>query len=191
MSRKDFNALLMVLILAEIMLLVHILIWRGHTPEPVVPEVETDVVTVQHIPEKTYYPVPLEEDLQDLIVWECDRHGIDPAIVMAMIDRESDFRPWVVGDGGDSFGLMQIQPKWHKARMEKLGATDLLNPYQNVSVGIDYLAELLDRYGDMGKALTAYNQGKYKGVVSNYAKGVMETSEQIKEAMAIASFEPI
>lgn len=124
---------------------------------------------------RTYFDVPLSEDLQNHIFQLCEEKGIDPAIIVAMIDQESDFDASNIGDNGNSFGLMQIQPKWHSKRMDKLGCTDLLDPFQNVTVGVDYLCELLSRYdGDMAKALTAYNRGHYSGTVTQYAKSVME-----------------
>ena len=92
-----------------------------------------------------YFDVPLSEDLQNHIFMVCESYGIDPTIVIAMIQRESNFVIDIVGDNGNSFGLMQIQPRWHSARMEKLGCTDLLNPYQNVNVGVNYLAELFEK----------------------------------------------
>lgn len=130
--------------------------------------------------EMPLYDVPLDADLQYYIIDQSMAKGVDPAIILAMIDRESDFDPANIGDNGQAYGLMQIWPKWHSGRMERLGCTDLLDPYQNVTVGLDYLAELLERYGDMGKALTAYNQGHYKGTVTQYAKAVMAAAERME-----------
>lgn len=127
-----------------------------------------------------YDSVPMDKELQDYIIKQSNANGIDPAVVMAMIDRESDFNIDDVGDDGQAYGLMQIWPKWHYERMQRLGCTDLLDPYQNVTVGIDYLAELLDRYdGDIAKALTAYNQGSFTGTVTQYAKDVMEKAGEL------------
>lgn len=129
------------------------------------------------------YPVPLDEDLQLYIVRLCEEHHIEPSVVFAMIDRESDFRANIIGDNGNSFGLMQIQPKWHQARMDKLGCTDLLDPYQNVTVGIDYLAELIDRGNGLDWALAAYNAGPggaNSGRGWDYASGVLAQSENLK-----------
>lgn len=127
-----------------------------------------------------YSSIPLDKELQHYIIVQSHAHGIQPQIVMAMIDRESGFDIEQVGDNGNSFGLMQIQPRWHYGRMLELESTDLFNPYHNVTVGIDYLAEKLDKYdGDMAKALVAYNQGSYKGTVTAYAKAVLENAEKI------------
>lgn len=129
------------------------------------------------------YDVPLDAELQFHIIGLCEERNIDPAIVMAMIWKESRFNADSVGDGGNSMGLMQVQPRWHSKRMEKLGCDDLLDPHQNVVVGIDYLAESIRRYdGDVAKALVAYNQGHYNGTVTAYAKSVLEKAEELRNA---------
>jgi soluble lytic murein transglycosylase-like protein len=127
------------------------------------------------------YDVPLDKELQLHIIQTCEEYHIDPAIVMAMIWRESGFRADAVGDNGNAFGLMQIWPYWHGGRMERLGCTDLLDPYQNVVVGIDYLAESIDRYdGDVAKALVAYNQGSYYETITGYALDVLDMAEELR-----------
>lgn len=125
------------------------------------------------------FDVPLEVSLQEHIIKKAEEYGVDPAIVVAMAYRESTYNPHCMGDGGESYGLLQIQPKWHYDRMARLGCTNLLDPYQNVTVGIDYLAELVARYGDIGKALTAYNRGHYDGVITDYAKTVLALAEEL------------
>lgn len=145
--------------------------------------VTTTTTTERSKPAVYYYEaVPLDVELQDYIIRLCWDNGINPAIVMAMIDRESDYDIKDMGDNGQAYGLMQIWPKWHSERMERLGCTDLLDPYQNVAVGVDYLCELLSRYdGDMAKALVGFNQGYYKGTVTEYAKAVLDNAERIGE----------
>jgi soluble lytic murein transglycosylase-like protein len=126
------------------------------------------------------YDVPLSMELQLHIIHTCEAKRIDPAIVVAMAFRESTYNAKAIGDNGESFGLLQIQPYWHSERMERLGCTDLLDPFQNVTVGVDYLAELLDRYdGDMAKALVAYNRGHYAGTVTEYAKTILAMAEEL------------
>ena len=129
----------------------------------------------------TFYDVPLSEELQAHIILECKFYGVEPEIVLAMIERESRFQADVMGDNGNAYGLMQIHPRWHSDRMERLGVTDLMNPYQNTTTGIDFLAEQIDRYdGDVAKALVAYNQGHFKGTVTKYAQRVMERAEELR-----------
>ena len=122
------------------------------------------------------YDVPLSEELQLHIIRLCDEYGIDPALVIAMIRYESNYHANAVGDGGDSIGLMQIQPYWHSGRMERLGCNDLYDPFQNVTVGIDIIAGKLDSYETAGEALTAYNAGDYGAYEYYFSKGVYANS---------------
>ena len=141
---------------------------------------ETEPETVpETAPSVQLYDVPLSEELQLHIINQAEAHGIDPEIVFAVVWKESTFYSKAVGDGGNSLGLMQVQPRWHSARMEKLGCTDLFDPYQNVTVGVDYLAEQLNRYGSIDKALTAYNAGHYNGTVTSYAVEVMSLAREV------------
>lgn len=140
-------------------------------------------------PERTYYDVPLTEDLQDVIIDTAGGRGVDPALVLAVIEKESGYNPDASGDNGKSQGLMQIWRSFHEKRMEKLGAVNLYDPRDNVIVGIDILAEKLEKYEDTEKALIAYNAGdagakkRYfsKGIYSNgYSRAVMKIAEKIR-----------
>ena len=146
--------------------------------EATVPATEA---TAPNTPPVTLYDVPLDAALQLHIIQVAESYGIDPAILFAMAYRESTYNPSSIGDRGASFGLLQIQPRWHSDRMARLGCTDLLDPYQNVIVGADYLAQQLQRYdGDMGKALVAYNAGHYSGTITTYAQVVLEIAEELR-----------
>ena len=156
------------------------------------PTEETEATEETEIPieEVKYFDVPLSHELQDFIFAECDKHNIAPAIIIAMIERESSFRAHVVGDNGTSFGLMQIKEKYQKERMKRLGCTDLLNPFENVKVGIDIVAELKEKKPDLLWVLMAYNGGqsyankRYKtGKFSNYALGVVERAAELEESI--------
>lgn len=130
------------------------------------------------VPEETtkalYSDVPLSEGLKEYIVVLCESKHISPALVFAIIDRESSFNEKAIGDNGHSFGLMQIQPRWSKERMEKLNCMDLLDPYKNVTVGIDILFEYFERNEDIAYVLMAYNGGEAYAK-NNMQKGVFET----------------
>lgn len=128
----------------------------------------------------TLYDIPLSQELQLHIIGEAEAHGIDPAIVFAMAYRESTYNAGCIGDSGASLGLLQVQPYWHKGRMERLGCPDLLDPFQNATVAIDYLSELLGQYGSMEKALVAYNRGHYSGTVTEYARAVLNIAEGLR-----------
>ena len=87
------------------------------------------------------------------------RSGVDPNIVKAIIKEESGGNPNAVGDGGESMGLMQIQPKWHRAKMEELGIINLYDPQENVILGCAILSDIYDKYGSYEDALSVYNSG--------------------------------
>ena len=134
----------------------------------------------------TIYDVPLDAELQTYIAETCDRYGVDVPLVLAIIGQESNYNAHAVGDSGNSLGLMQIQPRWHQGRMDRLGMDDLLDPHQNVTVGIDLLAELIEHGGEKW-AVMAYNAGAVAadnymaiGVTTDYAAGVMKLREEIE-----------
>jgi hypothetical protein len=148
--------------------------------EPVTEATEPPETTAETEPPVILYDVPLSKDLQIYIISICEELNIDPAIVMAMIWRESNFDPRAIGDNGDSHGLMQIQPKWNYELMEQLGHYNLFDPFSNVIVGIHILAGHLERYGDMAMALVAYNSGRYNGTVTSYANDVLAKAEELR-----------
>ena len=139
---------------------------------------------------KLYTNIPLSARFQKYIDGKCKSYGISTNVVMGCIRTESNFQTQIMGDNGKAYGLMQVQKQWHKARMKKVGATDLLNPYDNVAVGIDYLAELYKIYnGNWHKALMAYNGGHAyckrrlrMGLVNSpYSRRVMNYAEDFKK----------
>lgn len=148
-----------------------------------------------------YYQIPEEyalyggsfpEEVQRYTYSLCREEGVRYALVLAIIEQESGYKQECIGDDGESLGYMQVMQKWHEERMERLGAKDLLNACQNIRVGVDYLKELLDRYGTIQDALTAYNYGeagarKYlwsSGIyLYKYNQSVMERMKEIEEEL--------
>ena len=122
--------------------------------------------------------VPLDGDTQAFLHAACEESGITYELALAVIRKETGFQN-VMGDNGNSYGYMQIQPRWHEERMERLGVTDLTDPYSNFRVGCDFLAELLNKY-TLEEALTAYNSGKPGK--SEYATSVMNYMDEYNRA---------
>ena len=109
---------------------------------------------------------PLAVDLDAETQWAIyEACGYDPglfSLVMAIAEHESEFQPDLQGDNGQSIGMMQINTKWHTGRMEALGVTDLTDTAQCAAVALDYLRELVSRYGfepESEALLMAYNCG--------------------------------
>jgi soluble lytic murein transglycosylase len=98
------------------------------------------------------------------LVDEARRHGLDLALVMAVMHVESRFYNFALSPAG-AVGLMQILPSTgqelaRRAGIPWRGEQTLLDPNTNVRLGIAYLRELSDRYdGDLSAALAAYNWG--------------------------------
>ena len=124
----------------------------------------------------------------------CRQYGVDYEMVFALIERESLCRWDIIGDDGESTGYMQIQERWHKDRMERMGVHDLKNPFQNIMVGVDYMAELQERTGGNNMdTLAAYNYG-YAGAKRclwdegvheyTYNTEIMERAQELKEETA-------
>ena len=94
-------------------------------------------------------PVPVAQlETNNHIDKIAKRYGLNPDIVKALIEEESGWVASAEGDNGNSIGLMQIQERWHKERLTRLGITNLYDPEQNVTVGCDILSELLNKYGN-------------------------------------------
>lgn len=102
------------------------------------------------------------------------------------------------GGEEDGFVLYEIPEEYSRTggyfpdRMERLNVTDLTNPYQNVLVGIDYLSELIERYGTIQDALAAYNYGEQgakqhlwkNGIyVYEYNQTIMSRMKEIEEEL--------
>ena len=83
------------------------------------------------------------------------QEGVDPALIMAVVQVESPFTPSARSSRGAK-GLMQINR--HTAR--HLGLTNPQDPEANLSAGIRYIAELQRTFDDdIHLALAAYNAG--------------------------------
>lgn len=123
-------------------------------------------------------------EIQAYIEDVCKDYNICPQLVEAIIETESSKNPYA--QNGDCIGLMQISERWHRERMNKLGVTDLRNPYENILVGVDYLYELSQKYPDVGYALMAYNgdsrlnQYMESGKLSEYAIKILERSAELE-----------
>ncbi len=105
---------------------------------------------------------------------------VDSALLMAVIDVESGGNPRAMSPKGAT-GLMQLMP----ATGARQGASDLLDPRQNIAAGARYLKALMRQFGDLPLALAAYNAGegavqKYGGQIPPYA----ETMTYVPKVMA-------
>ncbi len=107
-------------------------------------------------------------------------HGIDAAIVRAIIAVESAYDPGARSRAG-AVGLMQLMPGTARA----LGVDPSI-PEQNIEGGVRYLSALLEMFGGLELALVAYNGGP--GFARRYAQGQValygETREYVKRVLS-------
>lgn len=112
--------------------------------------------------------------------WAARKHGLEPALVMAVIQTESRFLPQARSQRGAQ-GLMQINPV--TARHLKLSRP--LDPQANLDAGASYLARLYrENKGDLRLALAAYNAGPAKVAQAGGMPDIPETREYVKEVLA-------
>lgn len=115
------------------------------------------------------------------------RYGICPELLQAMVFYESSNNPKAKSAGGDT-GYMQVNKKWHKDRMDRLGVEDLTDGYGNILVGTDYLAELAEKYEDIPLVLMKYNGDSkadklfQEGKMSDYAEKILSLSAKLERA---------
>lgn len=103
-----------------------------------------------------------------LVHVEATRAGVPPALVLAMINVESNFDRWAVSATGAQ-GLMQIMPFWLKIAGKP--GDNLFDPRTNVRIGCTVLAYYLRQsHGDIAEALQRY-YGKHYG--NGYAQRVL------------------
>lgn len=118
----------------------------------------------------------------DLIATAAEAHGVNPLLVQALIQVESNYQPRARSSKG-AMGLMQIMP----ATAREYKVRNAYDPKANIDAGIRKLKGLLEKWqGDVALALAAYNAGE--GAVQKY-KGIppyRETQNYVSRILAIA-----
>jgi soluble lytic murein transglycosylase-like protein len=95
-------------------------------------------------------------DIRGLVERLAPNYQLDPKLVLALIQAESNFDP-SARSPKDARGLMQLIP----ATAQRFGVTDIWDPVQNMRGGMAYLRWLLDHFnGDLKLALAGYNAGE-------------------------------
>ena len=98
--------------------------------------------------------------------------GLDPLLLLAVIAVESSFNPVAESVVGAK-GLMQIIPKFHRARLDALGGEDaVFDPASNIMAGAYILQEYVRRTGTLEAGLQFYN-GAMQDETAQYARKVM------------------
>jgi soluble lytic murein transglycosylase len=108
-------------------------------------------------------------EISEVILEESSGYGLDPMLVLAVIDVESKFQYEAVSPAG-ARGIMQILPYVAKSLVQKIGLHQLSHsksfrpeflddPVLNIKLGVYYLHDLKKSFRNLTHALTAYNMG--------------------------------
>jgi soluble lytic murein transglycosylase len=110
--------------------------------------------------ERLRYPLSYEH----IVVGHAENYDLDPALLAAVIYRESKFEADARSESG-AIGLMQLLPATAEGIALHTGGSrfrvaDLYDPEINIRYGAFYLRRLLTKYDDTRLALAAYNAGQ-------------------------------
>lgn len=156
----------------------------------------TQAPTVQSLPSTKFDPRMKQWEAQ--IRASASRSGVDPEVLMRLINQESRGNPNAVSKAG-ARGLAQFMP----ATAAQYGV-DTSNPYSSIDGAARYLADLQKQFkGDVVKAVAAYNAGpgnvrKYGGVppfdeTINYVNKILGTTvpNQKYSSPIVAQVDPV
>jgi soluble lytic murein transglycosylase-like protein len=117
----------------------------------------------------------------NLISAAAEAHGVDPLLVQALIQVESNYQPRARSSRG-AMGLMQLMP----AVAKEYRVRNAYDPASNIDAGVRKLKALLENMeGNLSLALAAYNAGE--GAVAKF-KGVppyRETQNYVSRILAL------
>ena len=109
------------------------------------------------------------------------RYGVDPTLVRAVIQVESNFDPRCVSHKG-ARGLMQLMP----ATARRFGVSEIHDPEQNIRGGVQYLSYLMRLFNeDLPRVLAGYNAGENAVLKYGGIPPYQETSAYVVRAMTV------
>lgn len=114
--------------------------------------------------QKPQYEDGIPCEIRELCEEVGEQFGICPELLEAMAYQESRFIPTVRNK--NCYGLMQINVRVHKDRIEKYSWTsdDMFDPEKNLTVAADLLLELFETYGDDDPIILMLYSGNWKAV---------------------------
>ncbi len=127
----------------------------------------------------------------NLVEASCKTYDVEPAIIYAIIMKESLFNRNIISKSA-AYGLMQLIIPTAMDMNREISPEKLLDPSVNIDLGTRYVKILLNKYnGDVTKVAAAYNGGM--GNVDRWSKGgkldiesipLPETREYTKDVLS-------
>jgi len=137
----------------------------------------------KRIPDRDY-----RIDLLRSIHYEATRAGLDPQLVLGLVQVESGFRKYAVSSAG-ARGYMQVMPFWVKL----IGRADdsLFEMRTNLRYGCTILRHYLDiEKGDLFRALGRYNGSLGRPEYPNLVRGAWQRQWSYEPTSTLASQNP-
>jgi soluble lytic murein transglycosylase-like protein len=119
------------------------------------PDVKAWLAEMSHRLERRIPDAEYRQDFLNTLHYESIRAGLDPEMVLGLIEVESGFRKYAVSSA-TAQGYMQIMPFWTKL----IGSPDhnLFHLRTNLRYGVTILRHYIDiEHGDLYRALGRYN----------------------------------
>ena len=110
-----------------------------------------------------------------------EAHGVDPLLVRAVIQVESNYQTRARSRKG-AMGLMQLMP----ATARSYNVRNPFDPRANIEAGIKHLKSLIDRFGKVDLGLAAYNAGEGAVTKFNGIPPYRETRNYVSRILALA-----
>lgn len=116
--------------------------------------------------------------------------GIDPKLAVTLAYRESGLNPKTKDGTSGEIGLMQVMPK--TAEMMGFSVDDLKDPSKNIEIGLTYLKQGLDKFGDPVLAAAGYNAGHNHPYFTDPDKNALPESTKgyLKDIGGLGGFAP-
>jgi soluble lytic murein transglycosylase-like protein len=158
--------------------------------EKIVPDEVPYPEPVQAAPparETPKFPVPsrgaqLRDSIySELIEAAAQTHGVDPILVQALIQVESNYQPRARSHKG-AMGLMQLMP----ATAREYRVRNVYDPKANIDAGVRKLKSLIDKYKVFDLALAAYNAGEGAVQRFNGIPPYRETQNYVSRILSMA-----
>jgi soluble lytic murein transglycosylase-like protein len=116
----------------------------------------------------------------EIIAAMSEAHGVDPLLVRALIQVESNYKPAARSRKG-AMGLMQLMP----ATARIYNVRNPFDPKANIEAGVKHLRSLIDRFG-IELALAAYNAGEGAVAKFNDVPPYRETRNYVSRILSLA-----
>ncbi|MET7012875.1 lytic transglycosylase domain-containing protein [Uliginosibacterium flavum] len=162
---------------ASVQAALHAAVSDRASPEPIFSSLDSKLRWLNEMVPRLARKMPDPQERIDLlktVYYEAQRAGLDPQMVLGLIQVESGFRKYAVSSAG-ARGLMQIMPFWVK----QIGAPDqnLFHLRTNLRFGCTILRHYLDiEKGDLYRALGRYNGSLGKAEYPNAVRAAWQNN---------------